>query len=55
MAVALDILGQELSANGTRRHHAVVAVVSAPFGKVVGDVKGGWRWGRVLIVDELHL
>lgn len=54
LVVALYILGQEVSPNSPCRHHVVVAVETAPFGKVVGDVERRGRWGCVLVVDEVH-
>lgn len=50
--VAADVVGEELAADGLGGQHVVVAVVAAPFGKVVGDIEGGGGRGRVLVVDE---
>ena len=40
LRVAPNVFLQELSADRPGGHHAVVALKTAPFGKVVGNVKG---------------
>lgn len=53
VAVTLDIFGQELAAHRAGRQHVVVAVITAPFGKVVDDVEGSRGGGGIFVVDEV--
>lgn len=50
--VRLDVFRNKLAALRAGREHAEVAVETAPFGEVVGEVEGGWGRGRVFVVDE---
>lgn len=50
--VAGEVFADEASALGAGREDVVVAVETAPFGEVVGDVEGGRGGGGVLVVDE---
>ena len=53
MAIALDILRQEVTANAACGHHAVVAIVATPLGEMVGDIKCSRSWHGIFIVDEM--
>lgn len=53
MAIAFDILLQELPPDTSSRHHAVVAVVATPLGEVVCNVKGRRGWYGIFIVNEM--
>lgn len=53
--ITLDVFSQELSSNGFRRYHIVVAVVTSPFREVICDVESCRRWSGILIVNELDV
>lgn len=53
LAIASDVLRQELPPNASSRHHSIVAVVATPLGKVVCNVKSSRRRHRVFIVNKV--
>ena len=50
--VAGEVFAEETAALGSGGQDVVVAVETAPFGEVVGDVEGGGGGGGVFVVDE---
>jgi hypothetical protein len=55
LIVASDILGQKCSSHGPGWKHVVIAVVTTPFRKVIGNVKGSGRRCGIFIVNEMHV
>ena len=53
--VVLGVDVDKVTALGARGHEAVVAFETAPFGKVVGNVKGSGSWGRILKINKRDL
>lgn len=53
--VTLNVLSKKLLPDGARRHHVVIAVITAPFSKVVGDVECSGRRGGVFVIDEVDI
>lgn len=53
LAVALGILGEELTADRLGGDHVVVAVVTDPLGQVVGNVKGRRGGHGILVINEV--
>lgn len=52
--VAEEVFAQERAPLGAGGEDGVVAVETAPFGEVVGDVEGGGGGGGVFVVDEVY-
>lgn len=54
-SVTLDVFTEEGPTNRAGGHFSVVAIVSGPFSKVVGKIKGRRRRVGIFVVNEMDV